>query len=128
MRKTPSSVPSAARSKLLAWTFETIATGTTWWLPIRRPGKWTAERLFLLLAQIASYKRRRPKAPADTDICRWLKKSYPDETVEAVRRALQDARNPKRNSELARLADVVARSATGNRTGALDEAATAKGV
>jgi hypothetical protein len=28
--KDPSSVPSAARSKPLAWTIETIATGTTW--------------------------------------------------------------------------------------------------
>jgi hypothetical protein len=96
----------------------------------RRPGpptKWTAERLFLLLAQVASYKRQRPKA-ADTDICRWLQtKSYKDEKLEALRRALQDARNPKRNSELVQLADVVAR-ATGNRTGALDEAATVKGV
>jgi hypothetical protein len=94
--------------------------------PMRRPGgkKWTAERLFLLLAQVASYKRQRPKA-FDTDICRWLQtKSYKDEKVGALRRALQDARNPKRNSELARLADVVARSATGNRTRALDEAAT----
>jgi hypothetical protein len=99
--------------------------------PIRRPGgprkKWTAERLFRLLAQVASYKRTRPKA-SDTAICSWLLKSYADETLEALRRALQDARNPKRNSELARLADVVARSATGNRTRALDEAATVKGV
>jgi hypothetical protein len=97
--------------------------------PVRRPGgkKWTAERLFLLLAQVASYKRTRPEA-SDTAICSWLLKSYADETLEALRRALQDARNPKRNSELARLADVVARSATGNRTRALDEAATVKGV
>jgi hypothetical protein len=99
--------------------------------PIRRPGgprkKWTAERLFRLLAQVASYKRTRPKA-SDTAICSWLLKSYADETLEVLRRALQDARNPKRNSELARLADLVARSATGNRTRALDEAAIVKGV
>ena len=99
--------------------------------PIRRPGlrrkKWTAERLYLLLARVASYKRGRPKA-ADTDICRWLKKSYADETLEALRRALHDARNPKRNCELAQLADLVARSATGNRTRAVDEAATVKAV
>jgi len=97
----------------------------------RRPGlrkKWTAERLYVLLAQVASYKRERPKA-SDTAICSWLhKKSYADETLEALRRALQDARNPKRNSELAQLADVVARSATGNRTRAVDEAATVKAV
>jgi hypothetical protein len=49
--------------------------------------------------------------------------------LEALRRALQDARNPKRNSELAQLADLVARSATGNRTRAVvDEAATVKAV
>jgi hypothetical protein len=97
--------------------------------PIRRPGekKWTAERLFLLLAQVASYKRKQPK-PSDTAICSWLLNSYPDETLEALRRALQDARNPKRNSELAQLADLVARSATGNRTRAVDEAATVQAV
>ena len=81
--------------------------------PIRRPPrkKWTAERLFLLLAQVASYKRERPKA-SDPAICSWLeKKSYADETLEALRRALQDARNPKRNSELAQLADGIARKA-----------------
>jgi hypothetical protein len=98
--------------------------------PIRRPRgkKWTAERLFLLLAQVASYKRKHPDA-SDPAICRWLQtKSYKDETEGALRRALHDARNPKRNSELARLADLVARSATGNRTSALEEAATVKGV
>jgi hypothetical protein len=101
--------------------------------PIRRPRgprkKWTAERLFLLLAQVASYKRTRPKA-SDTAICGWLQtKSYKDEKkLEALRRALHDARNPKRNSELAQLADLVARSATGNRTRAVDEAATVKAV
>jgi hypothetical protein len=87
--------------------------------PVRRPGgprkKWTAERLFLLLAQVASYKRStRPKASdtpkvSDTAICTWLRKSYADETLEALRRALHDARNPKRNNELARLAELVAR-------------------
>jgi hypothetical protein len=78
--------------------------------PVRRPGgkKWTAERLFLLLAQVASYKRTRPEA-SDTAICSWLLKSYADETLEALRRALHDARNPKRNNELAQLAELVAR-------------------
>jgi hypothetical protein len=83
--------------------------------PIRRPGgprkKWTAERLFLLLAQVASYKRERPKA-SDPAICSWLeKKSYADANSRALRRALHDARNPKRNSELAQLADGIARKA-----------------
>jgi len=89
--------------------------------PVRRPKrkKWTAERLFLLLAQVASYKREHPKA-SDPAICSWLeKKSYADANSRALRRALHDARNPKRNSELAWLADVVARK--GNWT-------TAKGV
>jgi hypothetical protein len=80
--------------------------------PVRRPGgprkKWTAERLFRLLAQVASYKRTRPKA-SDTAICTWLRKSYAEETLEALRRALHDARDPKRNSELARLAELIAR-------------------
>jgi hypothetical protein len=94
--------------------------------PMRRPRgkKWTAERLFLLLAQVASYKRKHPNA-SDPAICRWLQtKSYKDETEGALRRALHDARDPKRNSELAWLADLVARSATGTRTSALE----AKGV
>jgi hypothetical protein len=111
--------------------------------PVRRPNprkKWTAARLYLLLAQVASYKRERPTA-SDTDICRWLlKKSYADdealfkksyagdEALEALRRALHDARNPKRNSELAQLADGMARKATGNWTTAVDEAATVKAV
>jgi hypothetical protein len=101
--------------------------------PGRRPRgkKWTAERLFLLLAEVAAYKRKRPRA-SDTAICRWLQQRqrsyYADQTLEALRRALHDARNPKRNSELAWLADLMARSATGNRTRALDEAATVKGV
>jgi hypothetical protein len=57
--------------------------------PIRRPRgkKWTAERLFLLLAQVASYKRKHPDA-SDPAICRWLQtKSYKDETEGALRRA-----------------------------------------
>jgi hypothetical protein len=97
----------------------------------RRPGgppkKWTAERLYLLLAQVATYKREHPKA-SDTAICTWLlKKSYADdealfkksdagdEALEALRRALHDARNPKRNSELAWLADLVARKGNWTR-------------
>jgi hypothetical protein len=98
----------------------------------RRPGpskKWTEERLCLLLADVAAYKRRHPKA-SDPAICGWLhnKKSYAHVTVEALRRALQDARNPKRNSDLAQVADLVAREVTGNWTRAHDEAATVKGV
>jgi hypothetical protein len=97
----------------------------------RQPGgrrkKWTDDRLYLLLAQVAAYKRKHPKA-SDTAICHWLLKDYPDEKLEALRRALHDARNPKRNSELALMTEVVARSATGNRTRALDEAATVRGV
>ena len=51
----------------------------------RRPGpskKWTAERLCLLLADVAAYKRKHPKA-SDSAICGWLKKSYARVTVEA---------------------------------------------
>jgi hypothetical protein len=70
--------------------------------------KWTNERLCKLLADVAAYKRERPKA-FDTDICRRLRrKSYPDViSSEALRRALQDARNPKRNSELARVVSIL---------------------
>jgi hypothetical protein len=92
--------------------------------------KWTDERLCQLLADVAAYKRKNPNKAADTNICRWLqrKKGYQQETPEALRRALQDARNPKRNSELAQMAYFVARRARGNWTGALDEADTAEGV
>jgi hypothetical protein len=99
----------------------------------RRPGrskKWTDERLCLLLADVAAYKRKNPKA-FDPEICGWLhlhKKSYAHESSEALRRALQDARNRKRNSDLASMADFVARTATGNWTTALDETATVKAV
>jgi hypothetical protein len=95
-----------------------------------RQKKWTDERLCQLLADVAAYKRKNPNKAADTNICRWLqrKKGYQQETPEALRRALQDARNPKRNSELAQMAYFVARRARGNWTGALDEADTAEGV
>ena len=90
--------------------------------------KWTDERLFQLLAGAAVYKRKHSKA-FDTDICRWLqRKIYTDESSEALRRALRDARNPKRNSELAQMADFVARKMAENRGRALDEAATVEGV
>jgi hypothetical protein len=72
--------------------------------------KWTDERLCKLLADVAAYKRERPKA-FDADICRWLhRKSYRDGiSSEALRRALQDARNPKHNSELARVVSIFQR-------------------
>src|SRR5262249_11843311 len=94
-----------------------------------RQKKWTDGQLFLLLAQVASYKRQRPKA-SDADICRWLHRKgyFSDVSSEALRRALQDARNPKRNSKLAHMADSLARAATRNWTGALDEATIAKWV
>jgi hypothetical protein len=97
----------------------------------RRPGprkKWTDEQLCLLLAHVAAHKRKHPKA-SDWAICdRLHRKTYPSESLEALRRALQDARNPNRNTELAQMADLVARRATGNWTRGLDEAATVKGV
>jgi len=77
--------------------------------PPGAPRKWTDERLCKLLADVAAYKREHPKV-FDTDICRRLhRKSYPDESSEALRRALQDARNPKRNSELARVVSILQR-------------------
>jgi hypothetical protein len=92
-----------------------------------RSKKWTAERLCQLLADVAAYKRENPKA-SDLKICGWLyghNKSYAHEkNSEALRRALQDARNPKRNSDLAQRADFLARQVTENWTTALDETAT----
>jgi hypothetical protein len=70
------------------------------------PRKWTDERLCKLLADVAAYKRKHPTA-FDADICRWLhRKSYPDVSSEALRRALQDARNPKHNNELAGMVSI----------------------
>ena len=91
-----------------------------------RSKKWTAERLCQLLADVAAYKRKNPKA-FDSEIRDWLRrhnKSYAHESSEALRRALQDARNPKRNSDLAQMAGLLARQVTENWTTALDETAT----
>jgi hypothetical protein len=91
-----------------------------------RSKKWTAERLCQLLADVAAYKRKNPKA-SDPDVRGWLyrhNKSYAHESSEALRRALQDARNPKRNSDLAQMAGLLARHVTENWTTALDETAT----
>ena len=74
--------------------------------PEHRPGapqKWTEERLCRLLADVAAYKRKNPKA-SDTAICKWLKKKWPNDTPARLRRVLQDARNPARNDLLARTA------------------------
>jgi hypothetical protein len=74
--------------------------------PEHRPGaprKWTDERLCLLLADVAAYKRKNPKA-SDTAICIWLKKNWPKHSPGRLRRVLQDARNPARNDLLARTA------------------------
>jgi len=74
--------------------------------PEHRPGaprKWTEERLCLLLADVAAYKRKNPEA-SDTAICIWLQKSWPEYSPGRLRRVLQDARNPARNDLLARTA------------------------
>jgi hypothetical protein len=67
------------------------------------PRKWTDERLCLLLADVAAYKRKNPTA-SDTAICIWLKKNWPKHDPRRLRRLLQDARNPARNDLLARTA------------------------
>jgi hypothetical protein len=74
--------------------------------PEHRPGaprKWTEEQLCRLLADVAAYKRKNPKA-SDTAICNWLKKNWPKHSPGRLRRVLQDARNPARNDLLARTA------------------------
>jgi hypothetical protein len=67
------------------------------------PRKWTDEQLCLLLADVAAYKRKNPKA-SDTAICIWLKKNWPKHDPGRLRRVLQDARNPARNDLLWRTA------------------------
>jgi hypothetical protein len=74
--------------------------------PEHRPGaprKWTEEQLCRLLADVAAYKRKNPKA-SDTAICIRLKKNWPKHSPGRLRRVLQDARNPARNDLLARTA------------------------
>jgi hypothetical protein len=72
------------------------------------PRKWTDERLCLLLAGVAAYKRKNPKA-SDTAICKWLKKKWPNHAPARLRRVLQVARNPKHNTELARVVSILER-------------------
>jgi hypothetical protein len=69
--------------------------------------KWTDERLCKLLADVAAYKRKKPEA-SDLAICRWLRKKW-SEKPETLRRILQNARNPKHNTELARTVSILQR-------------------
>jgi hypothetical protein len=55
-----------------------------------------------LLADVAAYKRRNPEA-SDVTICNWLAKKWSTRSG-TLRRILQDARNPARNSMLAEVA------------------------
>ena len=71
------------------------------------PRKWTDERLCKLLADVAPYKRKDPKAP-DTAICNWLSKKWSKKTG-TLRRKLPNARNPKHNTELARIVAIFQR-------------------
>ena len=72
------------------------------------PRKWTDERLCRLLADVAVLKRKHPKAP-DTAICKWLEKKWPNDKRVRLRRVLQVARNPKHNTELARVVSILQR-------------------
>jgi hypothetical protein len=70
--------------------------------PRRRSGRpqiWTDEQLWMLLMDVAEFKRKHPKA-SDTAICNWLKKKWPNSPAR-LRRALQDARNPARAARMA---------------------------
>jgi hypothetical protein len=70
--------------------------------PPGAPRKWTDEQLCKLLADVATYKRKNPKA-SDTAICNWLSKKWSKKPA-TLRRVLPDARNPARNSMLAKIA------------------------
>jgi hypothetical protein len=70
--------------------------------PPGAPRKWTDERLCKLLADVATYKRKHPTA-SDTAICDRLSKKWSKEPA-TLRRVLSDARNPARNSMLAKVA------------------------
>jgi hypothetical protein len=75
--------------------------------PLGAPREWTDERLCQLLADVATYKRKKPEA-SDVAICNWLSKKW-SKTPETLRRILQNARNPKHNTELARVVSIVQR-------------------
>jgi hypothetical protein len=62
----------------------------------------TDERLCQLLADVATYKRQKPEA-SDVAICTWLARKW-SKKPQTLRRILQNARNPKHNTELARAA------------------------
>jgi hypothetical protein len=76
--------------------------------PPGAPREWTDERLCQLLADVAVLKRNHPNSP-DTDICKWLKKKWPNHTPARLRRVLQVARNPKHNAELAWVVSILER-------------------
>jgi hypothetical protein len=85
----------------LAWHLARVLFPTP--RPPGAPRKRTDERLCLLLADVAAYKRKDPKA-SDAAICSWLQKKWSTKP-ETLRRILQDARNPACNGELAKTAD-----------------------
>jgi hypothetical protein len=70
--------------------------------PPGAPRKLTNERLCQLLADVATYKRQKPEA-SDVAICTWLARKW-SKKPQTLRRILQNARNPKHNTELARAA------------------------
>jgi hypothetical protein len=72
--------------------------------PPGAPREWTDERLCRLLADVATYKRKNPEA-SDVAICIWLAKKW-SKKPETLRRILQKARNPKHNTELARVVSI----------------------
>jgi hypothetical protein len=75
--------------------------------PPGAPRKWTDEQLCKLLADVATHKRKNPKA-SDTAICNWLSKKW-SKKPETLRRILPNARNPKHNTELARVVSIAQR-------------------
>jgi hypothetical protein len=75
--------------------------------PRGAPKKWTDERLCKLLADVATCKRKHPKA-SDDAICNWLSKKW-SKKPKTLRRILSNARNPKHNTELARMVSILQR-------------------
>jgi hypothetical protein len=69
---------------------------------------WNDEQLCKLLSCFATAERKHPNA-TDTAICIWLSKTgrYSSVGDQTLRRRLQDARNPARNSALAVVVDTM---------------------
>jgi hypothetical protein len=73
-----------------------------------RKKRWGDQRLCRLLSDFDQVKESHPSF-SDSNICEYIQKRFPDRypmTAAAIRRKLQDARNPEYNTEIDTFADI----------------------